>query len=395
MQAGSWRRLRKSKAVRLQANKNRINCCQFTGAVASYTINWRSNEYVVINSATTHTINLPQAIDATAIHVGACFNIVRNHLSTSNITITAFGTEKISWNGALVSSFTINSWVYSISLVCVDNVTGNGEWTVRGYNDRVTLATDARRIAVTDQTTSGTTYNLNFTTNFTGYQDTNGSTNLTYNPVSQTLNLGATNTATGVLNAYKVESTLQQYYEVNTLVTGLTTLTYSALRSYIPFTMKTTAGYTITLFEVNAVNVGSIITFKRMGGSLQPLTLAQVSNQVCFQASTSIGTLSSFIIASATQSGGRIVAVQSQDAGSGTFTNAANSSTINILTQPTGTLSIGGIINCNGNIRHITAYGTGLGGTGTYTVNTAIVAANTGQPYTSSVSYGWAIDYIQ
>jgi hypothetical protein len=159
--------------------------------------------------------------------------------------------------------------------------------------------------------------------------------------------------------------------------------------------MKTTAGYTITLFEVNAVNVGSIITFKRMGGSLQPLTLAQVSNQVCFQASTSIGTLSSFIIASAVQSGGRIVAVQSQDAGNGTFTNAANSSTINILTQATGTLSIGGIINCNGNIRHITAYGTGLGGTGTYTVNTAIVAANTGQAFTSSVSYGWAIDYIQ
>ena len=164
-------------------NKNRINCCQFTGSASPYSINWRSNEYVIINSATTTQLILPQAIDATAKHVGACFHICRTNLSTSNLVISATGTEKITYKGSLVSSITIDSWVMSISFVCVDYVAGNGVWSAFTYNDRVSLATDANRIqTLTDST--NVNYPLCFTilSNGTNYNNVYGKSNLTYNP---------------------------------------------------------------------------------------------------------------------------------------------------------------------------------------------------------------------
>jgi hypothetical protein len=50
---------------------------------------------------------------------------------------------------------------------------------------------------------------------------------------------------------------------------------------------------------------------------------------------------------------------------------------------------VGGILNLNGNIRTITAYGTGKGQTGTYTVSASINVANTNQSFTATESYGY------
>ena len=159
--------------------------------------------------------------------------------------------------------------------------------------------------------------------------------------------------------------------------------------------MKTATAYTITLPEVTALNVGTQITFKRIGGSLQALTIAMSANQPAFLLTNSVGQLTNFILCNTNQSCGTLVAIQCQDAGGGTFSNNAGTSMITINTQTSGTLCIGGRINCNGNNRHITGYAGGLGGINGYNINSIIVADNFSQTYTSSVSYGWAVTSVQ
>lgn len=550
--------------------KNRINCCQFTGTPTTFTINWRTNEYVVVNSATCTQINLPQAISSNQNRVGAAFHICRTHLSTSNLVISAFGTEKINWKGTLHSFVPIDSWVMSISFVCVDNVAGNGVWTVFTYNDRVTLATDATKIQTLSDSTN-VNYPVCFTTIATiGYNNVYANSSLTYNPSTSLLTLpNLTNTGTitsaavnisnkvnlatnqnavsnptlsfstgeNVLltdaattsitlpipaaanigtkfvitrnvtglditinspvfpqtvcytrtdgtffatNAYTFSKFMQsitalciatsgntwmliegektvtaseqagvaatfyptfvsdtdgnfgvntdynlqyrpntqslllptgtfqaerarcdvfQYRNQNTLITAATTLTNPLIKSYYPFTMKTTAGYTITLPEVTATSVGTQLTFKRIGGSLQILTIAMSANQPSFNLGNAVGTLANYQLVGTTQGCGTMVAIQSQDDGAGTFSNTAGSTTVNITAQTSGTLSIGGKIDLNGNVRWITAYSAtapvGAGGTGNYIVNAAIAAANTNAPYTSQVTYGWSVISVQ
>jgi hypothetical protein len=89
-----------------------------------------------------------------------------------------------------------------------------------------------------------------------------------------------------------------------------------------------------------------------------------------------------------------MVAIQSQDAGDGTFSSTAGSATITINIQAAGTLFIGGKINLNGVDRVITAYGTGRGGTGTYVVDSVMPTTWSSQIYISSVSYGWAVTSV-
>jgi hypothetical protein len=164
--------------------------------------------------------------------------------------------------------------------------------------------------------------------------------------------------------------------------------------------MKTAAGYTITLPEVTATNVGTtnvgtMLTFKRIGGNLQILTIAMSANQAAFLLGNAVGQLANFQLVQAAQSCGTMVAIQSQDAGDGTFSSTAGSATITINIQASGTLFIGGKINLNGVDRVITAYGTGRGGTGTYTVDSNMPTTFTSQIYISSVSYGWAVTSVQ
>ena len=162
--------------------------------------------------------------------------------------------------------------------------------------------------------------------------------------------------------------------------------------------MTTAAAYSITLPQITILNVGTQITFKRVSGSLQPLSITAVNNQPTFLSGGAIGTTTATnVIISATQSCCKITAILAQKSGAGTFNNAAGSATITVVTV-TGTtvLSIGGFIVLNGNIRFITAYGTGLGigGSTTYTVNATIAAANTGASFVTGDTFGWAVDSV-
>lgn len=245
-------------------------------------------------------------------------------------------------------------------------------------------ATNATNVGVTDQTGSSSVYYLNFTSNVTGNLPINAGSNLNYNPSSKTLFISS-----GVLESYKSRSTCYQYLTQNTLITAATTLT-DPLRSYYPFTMKTAAGYIVTVPEITALTVGTQLVFKRIGGSLQILTLATTNNQPIFLGGNAVGVVGNSTIVSASQSCCTLVATQIQDAGAGTYLNAPGSASISI-TQTSGTLAIGGIINLNGTIRYIVSYGTGLGGSGSYNVNATLPTSSGGLPYTSSVTYGWSV----
>jgi hypothetical protein len=144
--------------------------------------------------------------------------------------------------------------------------------------------------------------------------------------------------------------------------------------------------------EITVATVGTQLIFKRIGGSLQILTLATSTNQPIFLGGNAVGVVGNSTIVSASQSCCTLVATETQDdTGSGTFSNSAGSTVITINTELGGTISIGGILNLNGNIRYVVSYGTGLGGTGTYNINAAISGANSGAGYTTSSTFGWCV----
>jgi hypothetical protein len=115
-----------------------------------------------------------------------------------------------------------------------------------------------------------------------------------------------------------------------------------------------------------------------MGSTLGNIT----ASQTLISASQNISSLTSMI---------------TQYSGSGgNFTNLAGSATITINNSGTcPSLTIGGWLSLNGTSRQITAYGTGLGGNGTYTVNAVIAGANTAQPFTANETYGWGVTSTQ
>jgi hypothetical protein len=164
--------------------------------------------------------------------------------------------------------------------------------------------------------------------------------------------------------------------------------------------MKTAAGYTITLPEITASDIGCEFVIKRIGGSLQILSVAigtstasTFRQPIFFMGSTLGNITASQTLISATQNISSLTSMITQYSGSGgNFTNAAGSAVITINNAGTcPSFTIGGWLTLNGNSRQIISYGTGLGGTGTYTVNAVIAGANTAATFTANETYGWGV----
>ena len=96
----------------------------------------------------------------------------------------------------------------SISFVCVDNVNGNGVWTVFTYNDRVTLATDSNKIQTLSDNTN-VNYPMCFTTISTGgnYNSVLANSNLTYNPSTSVMTLNGNLNVSGTLSGTTTNAT--------------------------------------------------------------------------------------------------------------------------------------------------------------------------------------------
>ena len=177
--------------------------------------------------------------------------------------------------------------------------------------------------------------------------------------------------------------------------TGTTTTNVTMSPPYYEYNafinLSTTKSIAYTLPTITENMVGMALQFRRLGGNMLGISFTPSSGQAVFATGTSLGQAGTTTIISTTQSSVTLVAMQVATAGEGTFTNTANSANVTINTVTSGFLAAGQSIVLNGNARTIVTCGTGRGLTGTYTVNAAIVAANTGQAYTSSVSYGWTI----
>jgi hypothetical protein len=350
----------------MKAGENHINvlCISNTGL-----------SYVVVNQS------LAQGADSLYFYTSI-------PVPTLNLSIPFGGTTIAGYMSAYMDNTNLN-YKPSTQTLTATNITSSG--TITGnLSGTATNATNATNCNIFDMSVSGgipsvSPCYLNFTQAVSGNKQLNAANDLYYIPSNKTLNLQS-----GTIISQNLSSALYEFQNQSALITNATTIT--GTYSYYPFTMKTASGYAITLPVINSTIVGGIFQFKRIGGSLQALSITAQSNQPTFLAGDAIGTTTATnVLISATQSAGKIVASETQPAGAGTFTNTAGSTTITIVSQTSGTLSIGGIINCNGNVRFITAYGTGLGGTGTYTINTAIATANTGASYTSSLTYGWCV----
>ena len=311
-----------------------------------------------------------------------------NPIPATSLSIPFAGTTVSGYQPYFMDNANLN-YKQSTTTLTATNISSSGTVTSNNLTVSGTLSS-----VVADKTAISTTYNMVFSGTVGASTTLNGSTNLTYNPVTELLSLGPLGSGQGTIKSYISKSSTYQYLAQNDLITAATTLVNYF--SYIPFTMTTAAAYSVTLPQIIASTQGMQMTFKRIGGSLQPLSITAVNNQPTFLSGAAIGTTTATnVIISATQSCCKITAILSQKSGAGTFTNVAGSATITVVTV-TGTtvLSIGGFLNLNGNIRYITGYGTGLGLTGTYTVNAVIAGANTGASFTSGDTFGWSVDSV-
>ena len=209
------------------------------------------------------------------------------------------------------------------------------------------------------------------------------------NNLAITGNITGTVTMTGTVTNFKQTST-------NTIQTANFSIPSSFNRYYF-FMMKTAATFTVTFPQSNATTVNKEFIVKRLGGSGQALQSVGVAGpegftQAVFYDAGSLGTIATANLINAAQNAVTVLSIQTQDTtGAGTFSNTAGSTTVTIVTQTSGNIVIGGVYNFNNNIRSVTAFGTGLGGTGTYTINAAIIAANTANPYSSLDTFGWGV----
>jgi hypothetical protein len=213
-----------------------------------------------------------------------------------------------------------------------------------------------------------------------------------YPSVTNSISIGNSASSQDVIINGNIKQNNYYRFKTNpTFITSATTLsgTFYKLNR---FAMTTASGYTITLPEVNSSNLDMELTFKRMGGSLQILTIAQVNSQPIFGIGNSRGQITSSGM-NATQSLVSFASTQVSIASSGNFSvTGSPTTTINILSVSAGAyISVGQKINLPAPTgqRIITGYGTGLGGIGTYIVNTNITTNYTNQPYTGDANFGW------
>ena len=162
------------------------------------------------------------------------------------------------------------------------------------------------------------------------------------------------------------------------------------------------AATTVTLPVVTAAMVGQEFTFKRRGGALFILSLQTSGTPVqpVFPIGSSLGTIAfPYALISATQSVAKLMCIQSHFAGSGTATTTLGSNSLTVVTWntlPLAMITVGTVITLGAVVKRVTAFGTGRGGTGSYTMDSVYTAATiTPQPITSTDMFGYDILYVQ
>jgi len=160
------------------------------------------------------------------------------------------------------------------------------------------------------------------------------------------------------------------------------------------------AATTVTMPSVTAAMVGQQFSFKRRGGALFALSIITTNTQPVFPTGNSLGVIAfPYSLISATQSTAKLMCIQSHFAGSGTGTTTLGSNVLTVVTWntlPGAMITIGTVITLGAVIKRVSAFGTGRGGTGTYTMDTTYAAATiTPQPISSTDQFGYDILFVQ
>lgn len=162
------------------------------------------------------------------------------------------------------------------------------------------------------------------------------------------------------------------------------------------------AATTITLPAVTAAMVGQEFTLKRRGGTAFALSLQTSGTPVqpVFPTGSSLGTITfPYALISGTQNTAKLMCIQSHFAGSGTATTTLGSNSLTVVTWgtlPLAMITVGTVITLGAVVKRVIAFGTGRGGTGSYTMDSVYTAATiTAQPITSTDMFGYDILYVQ
>lgn len=347
-------------------------------ATLNLTVGRLQSQNYILETNTVITINLPSVAPT---NVGLTFTILRGYIPVSgdNFTInTAGGLNIQSARVAPATSYTVDYTITWITLTLV-STTGTINW-VANYTRKLATVQDgttATDIPVCFQSAGDDLALLKI-----------DSPAFTYNPSTETLRVPRLITTNPI---YENQESAITVSTTTNLTVDITVGSSSLYR----FCNMGTATVTYRLPTITSTTIGWGFRIKRMYGSNYnacTINPSAFTTQAIILEGTGVPTVSTTAVTiSATQSMAQFVSTIVQLGGfTGTFTNTLGSSTININSITAGNIvMVGGILNLNGNIRTITAYGTGRGQTGTYTVSASITVANTNQSFTSTESYGY------
>lgn len=374
-------------------NKIQLQSNTVFGASASINLYFRIGENIILTSATTATINLPVPA---ANSIGCKFTIYRAYNVGVPTFITIQATAGINILGDGVTSANTYTWsgLQTVLTVVLIGTTGNA-WIAGGK----TLSDgSADQISTVQNSTNQTNY-LTFgqqSANPNSYTTLYTDTNLTYNP--------GTDTMTVVNMNITRLSRLDQYLgETSPTIISATTTLASPFYKYYTFFNPAGATIQVTLPTITAANVGLSFTFNRLGGPytapnftyLLQAGTATADAQPAFYSASPQGSINFTTLIGTAQSTSNVKSVVIQPAGAGQYSNTAGSTSLVINSVSSGFLNIGGRVVLDGATYRITAFGTGTGLTGSYTVTPAIPLAHTGASFTSNVSYGWVQTFVR
>ena len=156
----------------------------------------------------------------------------------------------------------------------------------------------------------------------------------------------------------------------------------------------------ITLPSVTASMVGQQFVFKKRGGlGACAYTITTTGGQPVFPIGGSLGTLTFpyTLLTASTQSSAQLMAVQSHFAGSGTGQASLGLPTLTINTWnglPSTMITIGTSITLSGVTKKVSAFGTGVGGTGNYQMDSNYGSNIPNNPITSTDQFGYDILWV-
>lgn len=289
-------------------NKTRLACNQIRSD-ATVTLNFRTNENVILNSATTSVINLPAPTGQENV---GCKIFLQRAVTGINITINAPATQLIGYlknegTYTTASSYTFKKEVSNIRLLCIGSTAGGANWVIMN-----SLNAEASDTVYVNSTVSipSTKYSIPF----------GGTTSSAYQTLymdNADLNFQA---STNTLTATNLVTTGSFYAKINYLpheaiaLPPANTALPSLPNLYGLYTfVSATADTVITLPSITTEMIGCVLQFRRLTNTSFQLIIktAAASSTTIVQRASIAETAqnTNYVFLSTTQFFGGIVAV--------------------------------------------------------------------------------------